>query len=184
MVGAVTGRPNLLCQHLFKEQIENFIAAAECRTFRPGEALILEGCRDDRGIDEFGHNDIAAETEYFYASPVTEPALADTDDLLDIDFSYDIVNENPRQSSTDESSLHSLDYVPPPSSGSESCLYVIRNGNVAKPTLNRGIGHIADGPMPIGCAGVHVQVAANIAKLDQFRQLTLLGPLKLFAVFT
>jgi solute carrier family 25 aspartate/glutamate transporter 12/13 len=70
---ALHRNPYFTC--LDEEQIENFIQVAEIHTFRPGQAVILEGCRDERDEDA-DHHELESQV-------VLESALADTDDLLD-----------------------------------------------------------------------------------------------------
>ena len=134
-----------------EEQIERFVEVAELQTFRPGQAVILEGCEDDR--DEH-RDDESIQKQH---APITEDgALADIDELLDFeteessakeedlldggrpDFSDEAQNqaiytdqeENGHIPEQQPQHLEStLDRVPPPSSGSKSYVYVIKTGN-------------------------------------------------------
>eukprot|EP00980_Cylindrotheca_fusiformis_P008946 scaffold1909_cov130-Cylindrotheca_fusiformis.AAC.13 len=98
-----------------EEQIERFIRAAQRRTYRPGEAIILEGCKDDR---DFEHTTL---------DPGKDSGLAEVDDLLMLD--DDSHNAQEDGFEDEDISEMSLDYVPPPSSGSKPCLYIIKEGN-------------------------------------------------------
>lgn len=95
------------------EQIERFIRVAEVKFFRPGEAVILEGCKDDRDLETEG------DTE-----------LAEMDDLLLLEDDWELIDEKEQGEVMDETLSHiRFDYVPPPSSGSKPFLYVIKEGN-------------------------------------------------------
>jgi solute carrier family 25 aspartate/glutamate transporter 12/13 len=70
------------------EQRERFVQAVELKVFRPGQAVILEGCRDERDEEEADKNEI--DNDFVEPAspssqhvPLVDTALADTDDLLD-----------------------------------------------------------------------------------------------------
>jgi solute carrier family 25 aspartate/glutamate transporter 12/13 len=171
---------------LTEEQVDRFVQVAELRSFRPGQAVILEGCRDDRDDEEEeDYLHYHAPTRQMYVtrrSTLTDRAMADPDDALDFAESDDnddllllppetaaavsekgtdagssadstaatIHSEEQTELVTDgetedTSEANQEDYtttqqqqqhppfedhpVPPPSSGTKSYLYVIRQGN-------------------------------------------------------
>jgi Ca2+-binding EF-hand superfamily protein/CRP-like cAMP-binding protein len=117
-----------------EEQIERFIRVSEIRSFRAGEAVILEGCRDER------------EPQYESGNFLKESALADIDDLLlqeddsqpdKLDMSTTVITEEGRKESKEMEGekriLNNLSpspfhLIPPPSSGSKPLLFVIKEG--------------------------------------------------------
>lgn len=133
-----------------EEQVNRFVQSAKLMIFQPGQAVILEGCRDERDNAENYENDnddsnkkrennkeISSSSS---SGEIVEGVLADTDDLLDYetvsDGSVDTVKGRRYSDSiystrylTRHRPMFSIDRVPPPSSGTKSYLYVIRNGN-------------------------------------------------------
>ena len=57
--------------------------------------------------------------------------------------------------------------------GHGQVLRVIGNGDVAVPHSERGLRHFANGVVPVGGAGVHMQIAANGASVNQLRHAAL-----------
>lgn len=109
-----------------EEQVERFVQVAQVQTYRPGEAVILEGCRDER--------------VYEYQPETADDALgpADVDDLLldedepdcmTRDGDGDNSDRHATLSDANDTALYTLNHVPPPSSGSKSLLYIIKDGN-------------------------------------------------------
>ena len=112
---ALNRNPYFTCMD--EEQIERFIQVVELRTFRPGEAVILEGCRDER----FPEDDLD-----FIRGTNKSLALADIDDLLEKEYeSGDEMTEQDVEIDIPFDSHH----IPPPSSGSKPFLYIIKSGN-------------------------------------------------------
>lgn len=105
-----------------EQQIQRFVEVAESRSFRPGEAVILEGCKDKRVYE-------------YQVDPEDALGPADADDLLLDEENKNVVNiETDSSTVHDESvasklALHALDHVPPPFSGSKPLLYIIKEGN-------------------------------------------------------
>ena len=58
-------------------------------------------------------------------------------------------------------------------------LRVVGDGDVLQPALLGGGGHLLDRGRAVGPRAVHVQVAADVAQLDQLGQLAGVGPIEL-----
>ena len=112
---ALNRNPYFTCMD--EEQIERFIQVVELRTFRPGEAVILEGCRDER----FPEDDLD-----FIRGTNKSLALADIDDLLEKEYES---GEEMTEQDVEIDIPFDSHHIPPPSSGSKPFLYIIKSGN-------------------------------------------------------
>ena len=71
---------------LTEEQVDRFVQVAKLRSFRPGQAVILEGCRDDRDEEEYEeYDDLHSHVPTTRQMYVTRrsSAMADPDDDMD-----------------------------------------------------------------------------------------------------
>lgn len=162
---------------LTEEQVDRFVQVATLRSFRPGQAVILEGCRDDRDEQDeqdYLHYHAPSRARQMHATRRSSQAMADPDDDMDDDDLSLLEAETTTTTSSKEKDTTDADAiaatndleeqteqapesetdgaseqatiqplpqqqpqhppfddhpVPPPSSGSKSYLYVIRQGN-------------------------------------------------------
>ncbi|CAJ1934819.1 unnamed protein product [Cylindrotheca closterium] len=106
-----------------EEQIQRFVEVAECRSFRPGEAVILEGCRDERMMYDY-----QADADESLGPADVDEFLLDEENKSNVNIETDSSAMH-AESDAFNLALHTLDHVPPPFSASKPLLYIIKEGN-------------------------------------------------------